>query len=166
MLKLHLLRHAKSSWQAPELDDHERDLNDRGRRDAPRMGLALAERFSSPPVIHCSSAVRAVRTLEGLAGAWNGLERQPHTIDDRLYTFAWEELLLWLQEEAEGSSCFLIGHNPGLTDLCNQLVGRRALDNLPTAGYLTLSLPVESFSDVTEGIARLDDYLFPKNLPG
>ena len=165
MLKLNLLRHAKSSWQAPDLDDHERDLNDRGRRDAPRMGYALAERLEPQPV-HCSSALRARRTLEGICEAWPQLSVQAHVEDDALYTFDWEDLLAWLQSFGGGSrNCFVIGHNPALTNLCNQLVGRPALDTLPTAGFLALSLPVDEWSDVTEGIATLDDWLFPRDLP-
>ena len=45
MKTLHLMRHAKSSWSPPPRDDHQRDLNVRGRRDAPRMGRALAARM-------------------------------------------------------------------------------------------------------------------------
>lgn len=164
MKTLHLLRHAKSSWASAELGDHERDLNDRGRRDAPRMGRALAERMGACAV-YCSSAVRARRTLDGLCDTWPALAVQPHEFDDALYTFDYQELLVWLQDfRSDGAECFLIGHNPALTELCNQLVGRQALDNLPTAGYLQLSLPIEDWGEVTEGIARLDDYLFPRDI--
>ena len=134
MLRLNLLRHAKSSWQAPDLDDHERDL-------------------------------RARRTLEGLVEGWPQLAQQAQVVDEALYTFDWEELLDWVQAFDGGShSCFIIGHNPALTNLCNQLVGRPALDNLPTAGYLAFELPVERWSDVTEGIGSLEDWLFPRDL--
>ncbi|MFK7830998.1 MAG: histidine phosphatase family protein [Congregibacter sp.] len=164
MKTLHVLRHAKSSWQSPGLSDHDRDLNDRGRRDAPNMGRALSESVS-PMVIHCSSAVRAQRTLEGLCSAWPGLDAQQHLVEDALYTFSWEELMDWLQNlHSQSESCFLISHNPGLTDLCNQLTGRQAIDNLPTAGYLRFCLPVEHWSDVTPGIAELQHYFFPRSL--
>ena len=164
MKTLHLLRHAKSSWASAELGDHERELNERGKRDAPRMGRALAERLD-PCTAYCSTAVRARRTLEGLCSTWGALAAQPHEFDDALYTFDYQELLEWLQDlRSDSPSCILIGHNPALTDLCNQLVGRRALDNLPTAGYLKLSLPIADWGETTEGIARLDDYLFPRDL--
>jgi len=162
---LHLLRHAKSSWAAAGVDDHDRDLNKRGERDAPRMGAALAERVPAQPV-YVSSALRAQRTLEGLCGAWPALAAQQHETDPGLYTFAWEELLAWLQDApVESASLFLIGHNPALTDLCNQLVGYPALDNLPTAGYLRLGADLDSWSDITEGVARLEEFLFPRDLP-
>jgi phosphohistidine phosphatase len=162
---LHLLRHAKSSWAEAGVDDHDRDLNKRGERDAPRMGTALAERVAAQPV-YVSSALRAQRTLEGLCRTWPALAAQQHKTDPDLYTFAWEDLLAWLRDApAEPVSLFLIGHNPALTDLCNQLVGYRALDNLPTAGYLRLTADLDRWSDLTEGVARLEDHLFPRDLP-
>lgn len=165
MKTLHLLRHAKSSWQAPGVDDHDRDLNDRGRRDAPRMGRALEGQFK-PQAIYCSSARRATLTLDGFCEGWPELKAQRHVLDETLYTFDWEVLMGWLQDLKSGAeSCFIIGHNPALTELCNQLVGRRALDNLPTAGYLCLSLPIDDWSDVTEGIAELEQWQFPRDLP-
>lgn len=164
MKTLHLMRHAKSSWQAPELSDHERELNDRGRKDAPRMGRALAKILTAEPV-HCSSAVRARQTLAGLCDGWPAMSAQAHDVDEALYTFDYQELLSWLQSHrGESESCFLIGHNPALTDLCNQLVGRLAIDNLPTAGYLQLEIPVDSWGDVSVGIATLIEWQFPRDL--
>lgn len=165
MKTLHLLRHAKSSWAVADLDDHDRDLNERGQRDAPRMGRALAERISAQTV-HVSSARRALATLEGVCAGWPALRGERHITDAALYTFDWQDLLAWLQDvEDDPKSLFLIGHNPALTDLCNRLVGRRALDNLPTAGYLRLHADIVRWSDLREGSATLDDYLFPRDLP-
>jgi phosphohistidine phosphatase len=162
---LHLLRHAKSSWASPELADHERDLNDRGRRDAPRMGAALAE-FCPPQPVDCSDALRARRTLAGLCAGWPALATLPHRYHGALYTFDYRDLLDWLSRIGDDRErCFLIGHNPGLTDLCNQLVGRPALDNLPTASYLQLSLPIAQWCEISEGCADLERWLFPRDLP-
>jgi phosphohistidine phosphatase len=165
MKTLHLLRHAKSSWAEAGVDDHDRDLNARGERDAPRMGRALAERLA-PQVIHVSTARRAQRTLEGLCAGWPELGRQVHESDGALYTFAWRDLITWIRNLASNpESLFLVGHNPALTDLCNQLVGRRALDNLPTAGYLRFSVDIEDWAELSEGVATLEDHLFPRDIP-
>lgn len=176
MKTLYLLRHAKSSWDRPGLDDHERELNERGRRDAPRMGTALAGRLA-PQIVHCSTALRARQTLEGLCHGWSAIAGLPHRFHDALYTFDYRALLRWLQaqdEQSQGSSAtagdgehtrFIIAHNPGLTDLCNQLCGRRALDNLPTAGFLAMELDAGSWADVAEGCGELVDYQFPRDLP-
>jgi phosphohistidine phosphatase len=165
MKTLHLMRHAKSSWQSPGLDDHDRELNERGLRDAPAMGRALAGLIKAQ-VVHCSSARRARQTLAGLCDGWPALGLQAHVTEEALYTFDYLDLMAWLQDAQEGfDSLFLLGHNPALTDLCNQLVGRPALDNLPTAGYLQLMIPIDAWSDVTEGIASLEIWQFPRNLP-
>jgi phosphohistidine phosphatase len=163
---LHLLRHAKSSWQEPGLSDHERDLNDRGRRDAPAMGAALCERGLLPPQpAFCSSARRARLTLEGICEGFPALAAQPHRIDPALYSFDCRDLLAWLRQfDNAFASCLLVGHNPALTDLCNLLVGRAALDNLPTAGYLQLQLSVDDWRDVGEGTGDIAHWLFPRDL--
>ena len=164
MKQLHLMRHAKSSWADSYTVDHDRELNERGKRDAPRMGSALAKQLPVLPV-YVSSARRAQDTLAGLCAGWPGLLAQPHTVESDLYTFDWEEVLEWIQDLAsDDEHCFLIGHNPALTELCNALTGRRSLDNLPTAGYLRFSLPIDDWSDTAEGLATLESYLFPKQL--
>ncbi len=60
MKVLGLFRHAKSDWGNPGLDDHDRPLNDRGVRDAPRMARGLAETGFRPEVILSSTALRAL----------------------------------------------------------------------------------------------------------
>lgn len=164
MKTLHLMRHAKSSWKEAGLDDHDRDLNKRGRRDAPAMGAALLEQVAPQP-IYCSSALRARRTLEGLCRGFPDMAAQPHHIDDRLYQFDFAAVLGWLQEwDGDAQECFLIGHNPAFTDLCNQLAGRRAIDNLPTAGYLRLELSVDYWREAAEGRGELVAWCFPRDL--
>ncbi|MCB1234427.1 MAG: histidine phosphatase family protein, partial [Verrucomicrobiae bacterium] len=68
MKELILIRHAKSDWGDASLDDHERSLNDRGLRDAPRVGEELARRGAKPDVILTSTAVRALTTARAVAG--------------------------------------------------------------------------------------------------
>ena len=67
MKTLLILRHAKSSWDNTWLSDHERPLNDRGRRDAPRMGRLLRDEELVPDLIITSSAERALSTAEAAA---------------------------------------------------------------------------------------------------
>jgi phosphohistidine phosphatase len=69
MKTLLVLRHAKSSWNDTSLDDHERPLNKRGRRDGPRMGELVREHRLTPDIIISSDAVRARRTAEAVAEA-------------------------------------------------------------------------------------------------
>jgi phosphohistidine phosphatase len=64
------------------------------------------------------------------------------------------------------TSLFLIGHNPALTDLVNTLARDARLDNLPTAGYARLSLAIPHWADVAARCGRLEQSLFPRELPG
>lgn len=165
MKTLHLLRHAKSSWDKPQLADRERGLNKRGKRDAPRMGAALA-RLIQPMVVHASPARRAQLTLRGVCDGWPGLRGLSHVREEALYTFDAMDLADWLaQRPDEERSVFLVGHNPALTELVNWLVGRHCLDNLPTAGYARLTLPIDRWRDLPRCEAVLEYTLFPKELP-
>ena len=164
MKTLHLLRHAKSSWDSPGMPDRERGLNKRGRRDAPRMGAALAARLAAMPM-SVSPARRAQLTLAGLCTAWPGLAELPHRTAADLYSFSAEAVLAWLQlQDDADAGLFIIGHNPSLTDLANFLVGDMALANLPTAGYLELTLDIDRWRDLGQGCGQIEYSLFPRQL--
>jgi len=165
MKTLHLLRHAKSAWDQPGLPDRQRALNKRGRRDAPRMGAALAAEMS-PLDVSVSPARRARLTLEGLCAGWPALADCRHTTDEDLYTFAAADLWQWLAAASdEQSSLFVIGHNPALTELINELLGQWQLDNLPTAGYARIDLSIDSWSQLQPGCGQLQRLLIPRKLP-
>ena len=161
---LHLLRHAKSAWDQPGLADRQRGLNKRGKRDAPRMGAALAAMIP-PQSVAVSPANRAQLTLDGLCAGWPALADLHHYTEEDLYTFDSRDLLEWIaaQDDRHGS-LFLIGHNPGLTDLVNVVSGSWVLDNLPTAGYARLDLAIERWAALGEGVGTLACTLFPKQL--
>jgi phosphohistidine phosphatase len=164
MKDLHLLRHAKSSWDDPTLPDRDRPLNQRGRRDAPRMGAALRELMEPLPVAS-SPALRARLTLQGLCSAWPEVADLAHRSEEALYTFSAADLRYWLCDQPdELSARFVIGHNPGLTELVNWLAGADVLSNLPTAGYAHLSLDIERWRDLRRGCGRLERRLSPKQL--
>ena len=162
-LHLHLLRHAKSSWDDGSASDRERGLNNRGRRDAPRMGAYLSG-YLAPMPVHASPALRAQLTLGGLCDGWQALSDQPHYTVEALYTFSASEVIDWLREEGTGKSMFLIGHNPAFTELVNWVAGRPALDNLPTAGYVHLALTVSRWADLEPGCGDIRRYQFPREL--
>ena len=164
MKTLRLLRHAKSSWDAMGLSDRERGLNKRGKRDAPRMGAALARRIA-PMAIAVSPARRAQLTLGGLCDGWSALADFSHITVEDLYTFSAEGVLEWLrgQDDAQ-QTLFIIGHNPALTDLANTLADGEGPANLPTAGFLELSLQIDRWRDVRQVSAVIEFSLFPRDL--
>ena len=166
MKNLYLLRHAKSSWDDPSWRDGERPLNLRGRRDAPRMGGALGTRLA-PMTFHVSSAERAQQTFSALQQSWAGLTAQHGITTLALYTFDYRAVLSWIAEQSDDAEYLaLVGHNPAFTELVNFLVGPCTLDNLPTAGWVELSIHIDGWSQVhdAKGEGELTHHLFPESL--
>ena len=164
MKTLRLLRHAKSSWDDPGVDDRERGLNRRGLRDAPRMGTALSARLQ-PTAIAVSGARRARMTLAGLIEGWPALGGLDHTVDEDLYTFSGEALCRWISEQPDAvDPLFVIGHNPAITDAINWLLGDSRFDNIPTAGFVELQLAIPQWRMLAGGCALPGNSLFPKQL--
>jgi len=145
MKTLLVLRHAKSSWDDPALGDHERPLNKRGRRDAPRMGELVREYGLIPDVVISSDAVRARRTAEAVAEA--ARYAGEILLDPRLY-LAWPDdilsLLQRVREKAE--TVMIVGHNPRLEKLVEQLTGE--WQDLPTAALAQIGLPLDQWRDL------------------
>jgi phosphohistidine phosphatase len=145
MKTLLVLRHAKSSWNDPALDDHERPLNKRGRRDAPRMGKLVREYGLRPDVVISSDAVRARLTAEAVAEA--ARYAGEILLDPHIYMAGPADILSLLatvQENAE--TVMIVGHNPGLEQLVEQLTGER--QDLPTAALAQIGLPINRWRDL------------------
>ena len=144
MKTLLVLRHAKSSWDDPALDDHERPLNNRGLRDAPRMGQLVREYGLIPDVVISSDALRARLTAEAVAEAagYTG----EIVLDARLYLAGPADILSLLPEVRENAkTVMIVGHNPGLEQLVEQLTGKR--QDLPTAALAQIGLPIDQWRD-------------------
>ena len=142
MKTLLVLRHAKSSWTDPARDDHERPLNKRGRRDAPRMGELVREFGLIPDVIISSDAVRARLTAEAVAEA--ARYAGEILLDPRLYLACPADILSLLATvRANAGTVMIVGHNPGLETLVEQLTGER--QDLPTAALAQIDLPIDQW---------------------
>jgi phosphohistidine phosphatase len=145
MKTLLLLRHAKSSWSDESLADHDRPLNERGKRDAPRMGRLLKARQLVPDIVVCSTAKRARKTAKRVLEASGydvGLE-----LREELYHAPPSVYLETLQELEDQHQCaMLVGHNPGMEDLLALVVGR--FETLPTAALAQVSLPIDRWGDL------------------
>jgi len=160
---LALVRHAKSSWDNPEIADHDRPLNARGRRDAVLVGRYLRGAGLLPELVLCSSATRARQTLEllDLAPAAEVL------LEEGLYGADARLMLDRLRTIArEIGSVLLIGHNPGMEDLARMLVddGLESEEKFPTGAVAELSLPIQSWSELAPGVARLRTFVIPRTL--
>jgi phosphohistidine phosphatase len=143
---LFLVRHAKSSRDDPTLSDKERPLNDRGRRDAPRMGERLVKHGVKPDLILSSPAVRALATAEIIAGKLD-YKVKDIVVDERLYAAAPDDLLEIVRELGDKpKQVMLFGHNPELTELAHRLSSR--ITDLPTCAVAEFSFDTKSWSSV------------------
>lgn len=167
MKRLYLLRHAKSSWDDPELDDHDRPLAPRGRRAARLIAAHLGGEAITPALVLCSSARRARETLERIAPALGG--DVPVQIERELYGASEQSLLARLRAIEDGvESVLLIGHNPAVQQLALSLAGSgervaRVRSKYPTGALATLELGGR-WSDLRPGSAELTDFVTPKQL--
>ncbi|MEQ9593404.1 MAG: histidine phosphatase family protein [Cyclobacteriaceae bacterium] len=161
MKRLYLVRHAKSSWENLELRDFDRPLNERGERDAPRMGRRLKEREITPDLMLSSPAERALTTCKVIADII-GYQQSGIKTDKRIYHANEDQLLKILSEVNDKyKSVMLFGHNPGFTDFANLLFGEHIM-NIPTCGIVAGKLKIESWKQVSPGCGKLEFFDFPK----
>jgi phosphohistidine phosphatase len=158
---LYLVRHAKSSWKDSSLDDAERPLNKRGKRDAPEMGKRLARAGVRPDLITSSPAVRALTTAQNIAEEL-GIKKSRIDVNEDMYTFNAEGLLEVIRGlDDKLNTVMLVGHNPATTILLNELSGAD-IDNIPTCGVAHLKMNTESWAQVKSGGAELVSFDYPK----
>jgi phosphohistidine phosphatase len=128
-----LVRHAKSSWKIAGQTDYERELSDRGIRDAPVMANRLLERQCIPDLILCSSAVRTQQTAQVFSKTF-GISDEKLRLERSLYLCAPETILEHLAYTEEGPEhIMIIGHNPGLEQL-STLMSPLCNPEMPTLG--------------------------------
>jgi phosphohistidine phosphatase len=147
MKTLLLLRHAKSSWKDADLDDHDRPLNKRGKRDAPRMGRLLKDENLLPDFILSSTAKRARKTVEHVI-AESGFRGETR-ITGELYMAGGQQLRGVVAALPEPlARALVIGHNPGLEELLESLTGSYA--PLSTAALAHVELDIELWAQVAD----------------
>jgi phosphohistidine phosphatase len=164
---VYLLRHAKSSWDHPELADHERPLSPRGVKAARRMAERMRRDGVVPALVLCSSARRARETLEPIEAAFGS--KAAVRVEDNLYGASADHLLDRLRRVADSVlSVMIIGHNPGVQELAVRLLsnerGRSELMvKFPTAALATLRVNASRWRELDEEGAELVAFLKPRN---
>ena len=159
---LGLLRHAKSDWSNLYLPDYDRELNERGLRDAPTMGQRLVQRGFKPDLIVASSAKRAAQTALLIAHELNyNLEQivwkdtlyhaPPKTIEETIFSTS-----------SHLNSLMIVCHNPGITEFINQQCGFLT-DNVPTCGMAAFNYNTLDWTSYPLAQCELNFYDFPKN---
>jgi phosphohistidine phosphatase len=163
--QLGLFRHAKSDMQPRGARDFDRPLNARGRKGAALIGRHLRDRELRWDKVIASPSARTTETVD--------LAKLPACFDQRIYLASAATLVDLLREQDDAlGAIMLVGHNPGLEDLIFDLVpddGSSPLrdaveEKFPTAALAVLELPIERWSDLATGVARLTQLTRPRDL--
>ncbi|WP_095587572.1 SixA phosphatase family protein [Actibacterium ureilyticum] len=164
-LRLILTRHAKSSWDSPDMQDHDRPLNDRGRQAAPAISAWLAEHGHIPAEVVCSTARRTLETWAAMATRFPDgiiLRRSPE-----LY-HATPDMMLKVLHGCASSPVMMLGHNPGIAGLASALlqfpVDHPRFGRYPTCATLVAEFDAEDWSEVDPGSGRAIDFIVPRDL--
>ncbi len=161
MKTLYLIRHAKSSRDCAGLDDFERPLNERGRRDLESLGKRLAELKVAPDVVISSPATRAAVTARSIADAI----RYPATgirYREAAYMAGMDGLLQVAAElDDTVNTVIIVGHNPALTEFATYL-GGHDIENIRTCGLFGANLNVPSWDKLDPGCGETKYFESPK----
>ena len=159
--RLIIMRHAKSSWNTDSPTDHERPLNKRGNKDAPRIAQRLVELEWIPQLVVSSDAQRTRETWERMSGVFGGDIAVDYTRE--LYGGGLDEIV---ECSFEWPSCvstvLLVGHNPGWGDAVGSLSG--VLTSMTTANAALLEGEGEDWHQALDGKWKLTALLRPKEL--
>jgi phosphohistidine phosphatase len=166
-----LLRHAKSAWSDPRLDDHERPLNRRGVQAATAMADHIAQREPRPDLILCSTAMRTRQTLAPLLKRLDA-PAPPIALEKDLYLASEDVLLAHLRTVGDDvATILLVGHNDGIWHLAEELAGSGPVAVLaalrgkyPTGALATLRVPDGPWRDLAPGSAKLVAFVRPRDL--
>lgn len=168
MKTLILMRHAKSSWSEPGLDDHDRPLNKRGRKAAPVMARWLAAQGLRPDLVLCSTAERARQTYALMRDAVPDLPEPSY--DETLY-HAMPELLhgALMRLPQSCGTALLVGHEPGLSAYAQQLGGpdapgkcQRAYAHFPTGAMAVFTAQIEAWANLSSANVSFEDFAVPR----
>jgi phosphohistidine phosphatase len=154
------MRHAKSSWNQADLNDHERPLNERGFRVASQWGEFIQEKSWTPDLIIGSTAKRVIQTIEMMSQAWPALPTIVH--DELLYLATSETIVRFIRNfDPNLNTVMLVGHNPGMEFLISSL--RHEETHVPTATLVRLEINCKfSDFDISQDHYRVTDFLRPK----
>ena len=169
-MRLLLLRHAKSDWGNPDLEDFDRPLNARGQSAARIMSVFLCEHGLIPKKILCSTSLRTRETLARLLPDLNN-EADIHLISD-IYDHNETDYLNLIQAHGGGAQTLMvIGHNPATELTALELTGTGDPDlvadmdfKFPTAALAVIDFDIVDWSEVRGGTGHLHMFAKPRDL--
>ncbi|QJB34524.1 histidine phosphatase family protein [Chitinophaga oryzae] len=163
MKTLLLIRHAKSSWNNPDMDDFDRPLNKRGKQNAPEMAQRLVSRGMVPELIIASPAKRARSTAKIMAEEWH-YPKQAILLEEELYLcYASTFLKVITRIDDDFNAVAIFAHNPGITDFANYLTEEIRIDNVPTTGIFAIQADTDSWKDFDLARKKFLFFDYPRN---
>ena len=164
-MKLILTRHSKSSWDDLNIDDHDRVLNDRGKIAADRMGWWLREQSHVPQNVLCSTAERAKWTCALMIEQMD--PRPEVSFESGLYHASPDQILAHIRKAPSGD-LMVVGHNPGIAAfaemICDTSPKHERFSVYPTTATLIADVPLDSWSELNFGDARVLNFIVPRDL--
>lgn len=162
MKTLLLIRHAKSSWDSPGLNDFDRSLNERGKKDAPEMAKRLKDKDINIDLFVSSPAKRARKTAKLFAEVFHEKKDKVQLVDDLYLATApvFETAIKELNDKYDTVALF--SHNPGITEFANTLTHMR-IDNMPTCSIFALQADTDSWHSFAEAEKKFLFFDYPKN---
>lgn len=165
MPRLILMRHAKSSWDDPLLHDHDRPLNDRGRRDAATMGEWLKRKDYIPDEIILSTSARTRETMACVCAA---AEISAPAREIKELYHANDFTILRNLAKATEDTVMVIAHNPGIGDFAGHFIAEhfahRDFLRYPTSATTIFDVDVPDWSRVKFGSGKVLDFDIPRHL--
>jgi phosphohistidine phosphatase len=161
MKTLLLVRHAKSSWDAPGLSDIDRPLNERGKKDAPEMAKRLKEKINIDLFVS-SPAKRARKTAKLFADEYDVKKEAIQLVQD-LYLATQPAFQKTVQELNEKNNVVAVfSHNPGITEFANSLTNVR-IDDMPTCSVFAVYADTDTWTDFDSAEKKFLFFDYPKN---
>lgn len=162
MKSLLLVRHAKSDWGDLSLEDFERPLNERGKRDAPAMAHRLLDKKIKPDAFIASPAKRAAKTAKLFAEEMK-MKKDNIIFKPELY-LAGPEVFYTVIENTDDDleTIAVFSHNEGITQFANMLTNAR-VDNIPTCGIFAIKIKSGNWKDFRKAEKEFWFFDYPKN---
>lgn len=159
MKSIFFVRHAKSSWEDLRIEDHERPLNERGKKDSKSIGRYLINNGHKIDIIIASSAKRAKATAKNLNDV---VKAENLIIEPGLYQASAIEILKVVSNiHNEVDAAIIVAHNPGMTDVANIFSSERII-NVPTTGVFKIDFDIDDWSDADSHNGIMDFFIYPK----
>jgi len=165
MLRLILLRHAKSAWPQG-VADRDRPLGPRGRMNAPAMGAYMAEHDLIPALALISPSRRTLETWTEATRDW---DKAPElAFEEAVYEASAARLLDLIQQQSEASPLMIVGHNPGTENLAALLLAQKERAKMPgkypTAGLCVIDFDAADWPEVKPGTGTLERFVTPRSI--